>query len=98
MVNEIGKEVDITIDLSRVENNTIEKVKLAKLLVALDNGCAERFAMEHLTNIELEGRMIFSYTKHFLKRNTHFSPGDPGSLNLTLCYFKPCQGQIDKTK
>ncbi len=58
MSEHLGHDLEVNMDVYRLQTSTLEKTKVARLLVAVDNGMAHRFRGHQLNEIPIEGTSV----------------------------------------
>ena len=59
MSEHLGHDLEVNMDVYRLQTSTLEKTKVARLLVAVDSGMAHKFRGHQLTEIGIEGNLGF---------------------------------------
>ena len=57
MSEHLGHDLEVNMDVYRLQTSTLEKTKVARLLVAVDSGMAHKFRGHQLTEIGIEGKL-----------------------------------------
>ena len=66
MSEHLGHDLEVNMDVYRLQTSTLEKTKVARLLVAVDNGMAHRFRGHQLNEIPIEGTQLITSTRIIL--------------------------------
>ncbi len=53
--HDLTKSLDVTIDVDKLQQSVLEKTKLARLLVAVDDGVGQKYAGKQLTDLYIDG-------------------------------------------
>ena len=56
----LGHDINVHREYYRLQEHTLELAKISKLLLAVDNGSADKWAGKTLDDIELDGMLIYS--------------------------------------
>ena len=58
VADHLGHNINIHYNIYRQPTSLIEKTKVARVLVAVDNGCIESFNGRDLKNIDIDGELF----------------------------------------
>jgi hypothetical protein len=65
VANHMGHNINIHTDFYRLQSSLLEKTKVARMLIALENGQMNRFQGRNLESISVNGKWLDTSRKKF---------------------------------
>ena len=66
VADHMGHNMNIHADVYRLQSSLLEKTKVARVLIAMENGCVDQFQGRHIQDIPLESKFFILNVKHFV--------------------------------
>lgn len=60
VADHLGHNVNIHLDIYRQQTSMIERTKVARILVAVDNGAVDSFQGRNLQSIDMDGKVFYA--------------------------------------
>ena len=79
VADHMGHNIDVHTDVYRLQSSILEKTKVARVLIAVENGSVNRFQGKQLQDISINGKNICSLNNN---NNNH----DAKILTLSIDY------------
>ncbi len=67
MSEHMGHDVEVNMDIYRLQTSTLEKTKVARLLMAVDNGVAHKYRGQELSEIDVDGKRSRLRSQHCME-------------------------------
>ena len=70
VADHMGHNLNVHTDVYRLQSSLLEKTKVARVLIAMENGCVGSFKGKTIQDIPLESKFYFNDCHSFFTRNT----------------------------